>query len=81
VDASGRAVIAHGEINGNESIAHVFKLDADGIPLWTWDYSPGDDPIHAVGDVAIDPTNDEILVLVDHDVGGSADIWLGRLTQ
>jgi hypothetical protein len=81
VDASGHTVIAHAETDGNQGRGHVVKLDADGTPLWTWDYLPDDDAMHLVNDVAIDPTNDEILVLVGHDLQGMADIWLGRLTQ
>jgi cysteine-rich repeat protein len=81
LDSQGRTVVAHDESGGEIGAPHVFKLEADGTLLWTWDYPMGGDPQHSVRNVAIDENNDEVVVVVWHDIDLDADIWIGRLTQ
>ena len=59
----------------------MFKLDTDGALLWTWDYPTDGTSTHFGRGVAVDETNDEVVVLVAHDYGGDADLWIGRLTE
>lgn len=82
MDGQGRTVVGLRVVEDGDATPQVIKLDTDGTLLWTWEYPSMAGENHEIVDIAIDPTNDEILVLVRHNAGQFGDeIWLGRLTQ
>lgn len=81
VDSSGNTIVGYKTQGADVLTTSVFKLDGDGDLLWQWDDPGPADEANIIDDLAIDPTNNEIVLVMRKDAFDSPRRWLGRLTE
>lgn len=80
-DGVAATVVAYQTSGADVLTTAVFKLDTDADLPWQWDDTEPADEGSFIDDVAVDRTNDEILVVMRKEVFDTPSLWLGRLTE